>query len=46
MKVGEAAGPSGVVAKMLKASGEAGARWVTDLCNSIVTEGKIPDDWR
>ena len=46
MKVGKAAGPSGVVAEMLKASGEAGARWVTDLCNSIVTEEKIPDDWR
>lgn len=46
MKVGKAAGPSGVVAEMLKAAGEAGVQWVTDLCNSIVKEGRIPDDWK
>ena len=40
MKVGKAAGPSGVVTEMLKASGKVGARWVADFCNSIVTEGK------
>jgi hypothetical protein len=45
MKNGKAAGPSGVVAEMLKAAGEAGTRWVTDVCNSIVREGKIPEDW-
>jgi hypothetical protein len=43
-KSGKAAGSSGVVAEMLKASGDVGVRWVTELCNSIVREGKIPND--
>jgi hypothetical protein len=46
MKKGKAAGPSGVVSEMLKAAGEIGAEWMTDLCNSIVLEGKIPEDWK
>src|SRR5260221_7084784 len=46
MKIGKAAGPSGVVAEMLKAAGEAGILWVTDVCNAIVKEGRIPVDWR
>ena len=45
MKNSKAAGPSGVVAEMLKAAGEAGTRWVTDVCNSIVREGKMPEEW-
>ena len=45
-KSGKAAGPSGVVAEMLKASGEIGVQLVTELCNRIVFEGKIPSDWR
>jgi len=45
-KSNKAAGPSGVVAEMLKASGDAGILWVTDLCNKIVQEGKVPSDWR
>lgn len=45
-KQGKAAGPSGVISEMLKASGDEGAQWVTDLCNLIVREGRIPDDWR
>jgi Reverse transcriptase (RNA-dependent DNA polymerase) len=45
MKNGKAAGPSGVVAEMLKAAGEAGLRWVTDVCNKVVREGMIPVDW-
>ena len=43
-KLGKAAGPSGVVAEMLRASGDVGVQWVTDLCNKIVQEGKIPSD--
>ena len=46
MKNGKAAGPSGVGVEMLKAAGEDGVLWVTDLCNAIVREGRIPDDWR
>ena len=44
MKDNKASGPSGVVADMLKAAGEAGAIWVTEVCNSVVKEGKIPED--
>jgi len=45
MKNNKAAGPSGVISDMIKAAGEAGTIWITDLCNSIVSEGKIPEDW-
>ena len=45
MKNNKAAGPSGVVADMLKAAGDAGSIWATDVCNSVVKEGKIPQDW-
>ena len=45
-KLGKAPGPSGVVAEMLKAAGDVGIQWITDLCNAVVTEGKIPQDWR
>jgi hypothetical protein len=45
-KSGKAAGPSGLVAEMLKASGNVGVQWVTDLCNAIVQEGKVPNDWK
>src|SRR5437867_3782935 len=45
-KSGKAAGPSGVAADMLKAAGEAGVRWVTDICNEVVRSGVVPADWR
>ena len=45
-KSAKAAGPSGVVAEMLKASGSVGVQWVTDLSNKIVQEGKILSEWR
>jgi len=44
--LGKAAGSSGVVTEMLKSAGENGIRWMTDLFNQIVSEGKIPTDWR
>ena len=34
MKNNKAAGPTGVVADMLKAAGDAGSIWATDVCNS------------
>jgi len=46
MKAGKAVGQSGIGAEMLKAAGEAGVAWVTDLCNVIVKEGRIPADWK
>src|SRR5918995_5436827 len=45
MKVGKAAGPSGVASEMLKAAGEDGIMWMVDLFNQIILE-KIPDDWK
>jgi Reverse transcriptase (RNA-dependent DNA polymerase)/Endonuclease/Exonuclease/phosphatase family len=45
MKNNKAAGPSGVVADMVKAAGEAGIIWVTDMCNAVVRDGRIPADW-
>ena len=46
LKIGKAAGPTGVVSEMMKAAGAFGSRWMTDLINNIVKEGCIPDDWR
>ena len=45
MKTGKAAGPLGIVAEMLKASGDTGARLVADLANDMVRNGVIPSDW-
>ena len=45
MKKAKAAGPSGVVAEMLKAAGETGIEMITNLTNQIVREGVIPADW-
>ena len=45
-KSDKVAGLSGVIAQMSRASGDVGVQWVTDLCNKIVQEGKIPSDWR
>ena len=40
MKQGKSGGPSGVVSEMLKAAGETGALWMTDVCNAVVKDGK------
>ena len=45
MKSNKASGPSGVVADMIKATGVPGAEWVTDVCNAVVRDGRIPEDW-
>ena len=46
LKIGKAAGPTGVVSEMMKAAGGFGSRLMTDLINNIVKEGCIPDDLR
>ena len=46
MASGKAAGPSGIVAEMLKPAGEAGAEEVRDLVENIISEGCIPTDWQ
>ena len=40
MKRHRAPGLSGLVAEMIQ------AQWVLDLCNGIVKEGSIPEDWK
>ena len=44
-KSGKAAGPSGATTEMIAASGETGIEWMADLCNCILDEGQIPEDW-
>ena len=36
VKSGKAPGPSGVVVEMLKAAGDVGIQWMTELCNAVV----------
>src|SRR3989441_6535610 len=45
-KSGKAAEPSGVATDMLKAAGEAGVKWVADICNEVVRSGVVPVDWK
>ena len=45
MKNGKAAGPSGIVAEMLKASRHTGVQLVADLANDMIRNGTIPSDW-
>ena len=42
MKLGKAPGPSGIVAEMLKASGDDGIVLITHLVNAIVKESTTP----
>jgi hypothetical protein len=45
MKLGEAVDPSGVVGDMLMAAGDEETRWMTELCNAVFRDSKIPKDW-
>ena len=45
MKCGKAAGPSGVIAEMLKASGEEGVRLLRQLGEEVFSNGVIPGEW-
>ena len=37
---------SGLVTEMIQATGEIGTLWILDLCNGIVKEGSMPEDWK
>ena len=39
-------GLSGLVTEMIQATGEIGSQSILDLCNGIVKEGSIPEDWK
>jgi len=46
MKKGKAAGPTGIVLQMFMADEDCSVEWLTSLCNLIVAQGRIPDDWK
>ena len=46
LKVRKAAGPNGVTGEMIKAAGEQAVDWLTSICNSIVKEEAIPENWQ
>ena len=46
MKRHKAPGLSGLVTEMIQATGEIGTQWILDLCNYVVKEGSIPEDWK
>ena len=43
---GKAAGPSGIVAEMLKAAGSSGASMIRDLIEDIIFGNHIPSEWK
>ena len=46
MKKGKAAGPTGIVSEMFMADEDCSVEWMTSLCNLIVGQGIIPDEWQ
>ena len=45
MSIGKVAGPSGIIAEMIKPTGEFGVSLIRQLIEAIIYEGKIPSDW-
>ena len=45
MKGGKAAGPSGIIAEMLKAAGEEGIELLRRLTLAVFSSGEVPKDW-
>jgi len=46
MKKDEAAGLTGIFSEMFTADKDCGVKWLASLCNLIVAQGRIPDDWQ
>ena len=46
MSLGKAAGPSGIVAEMLKAAGSSGASMIRNLIEDIILKNRIPFEWQ
>ena len=46
MKKSKAAGPTRIVSEMFMADEDCRVEWLTSLCNLIVAQGRIPDDWK
>ena len=45
MRNGKAAGPSGIIAEMLKASGESGINLAREMTQTVFSSGVVPTDW-
>ena len=45
MKCGKAAGPTGIIAEMLKAAGEEGVEAARELVEAVFCNGTTPRDW-
>jgi len=45
-KKSKAAGPTGIVSETFIVEEDCSMEWLTSLCNLIVAQGRIPDDWR
>ena len=45
MKSGKAAGPSGIMVRMIKAAGDTGATMILDFATAIIRDCKVPIDW-
>ena len=46
MSLGKAAGPSGIVAEMLKAVVSSGGSMIRDLIEDIIFESRVPSEWQ
>jgi len=46
MKRHKAPGMSGLSAEIIQARDGIGTQWLLDICNGIVKEGCIPEDWK
>jgi len=46
MKKHKAPGLSGLVEEMIQITGDIGTHWILDLCNVIVKEVCIPENWK
>ena len=45
MKQDKYVGPTRVVAEMLTAVGGSGTLGMIEVCNAVVKDGKVPEDW-
>jgi len=43
--IGFFSGQLTLVAEMIQVTGDIGTHWIVDLCNGILKEGYIPEDW-
>ena len=46
MKKDKAADPTGIVSEVFMADENCSVEWLTSLCNLIVAQRRIPDDWK